>query len=217
MKNLLIKEFRLATLPLTYLFLLFSLMTFIPGYPILCGAFFVCLGIFQSYQRNREDNDILYSVLLPVSKKEVVVAKYIAVVLLQMTAFAICAVCTVVRMTFLSDVRVYTTNALMGANLVFLAFVLLIFAAFNMIFVGGFFKTAYGIGKPFVTFIVVNFLIIGFAETLHHIPGFGWLNVLDFSCFGEHFLILVIAVIVYVASTVVSCRVSQRRFEKIDL
>mgnify|MGYP003440045622 FL=1 len=217
MKNLLMKEFRLATLPLTYLFLLFSLMTFIPGYPILCGAFFVCLGIFQSYQRNREDNDILYSVLLSVSKKEVVVAKYIAVVLLQMTAFAICAVCTVVRMTFLSDVRIYTTNALMGANFVFLAFVLLIFAAFNVIFVGGFFKTAYGIGKPFVIFVVVNFLIIGLAETLHHLPGLDWLNALDSSCFGEHFLILVIAVIVYVASTVVSCRVSQKRFEKIDL
>lgn len=217
MKNLLRKECKLATLPLTYLFLLFSLMTFIPGYPILCGVFFVCLGIFQSYQRSREDNDILYSVLLPVSKREVVKAKYMTVVLLQMTAFAICTVCTVVRMTFLSDVRVYTSNALMGANFVFLAFVLLIFATFNVIFVGGFYKTAYGIGKPFVTFVVVNFLIIGLAETLYHIPGFDWLNVLDFSCFGEHFLILVIAVIVYVVSTVLSCRVSQKRFEKIDL
>lgn len=217
MKNLLLKEFKLATLPLTYLFLLFALMTFIPGYPILCGAFFVCLGIFQSYQRNREDNDILYSVLLPVSKKEVVIAKYITVVVLQITAFAICAVCTVVRMTFLSDVGIYTTNALMGANFVFLAFVLMIFTTFNVIFVGGFFKTAYGIGKPFVTFIIVNFLIIGLAETLHHLPGLDWLNVLDFSRFGEHFLILVIAAIVYVAFTVISCRVSQSRFEKIDL
>ena len=217
MKNLLLKEFKLATLPLTYLFLLFALMTFIPGYPILCGAFFVCLGIFQSYQRNREDNDILYSVLLPVSKKEVVIAKYITVVVLQITTFTICAVCAVVRMTFLSDVGIYTTNALMGANLVFLAFVLLIFATFNVIFVGGFFKTAYGIGKPFVTFIVVNFLIIGLAETLHHLPGLDWLNALDFSRFGEHFLILVVAVIVYVLFTVVSCRVSQERFERIDL
>lgn len=217
MKNLLMKEFKLATLPLTYLFLLFALMTFIPGYPILCGAFFVCLGIFQSYQRNREDNDILYSVLLPVSKKEVVMAKYITVVLLQITAFTICAVCTVVRMTFLSDVGIYTTNALMGANLVFLAFVLLIFAIFNVIFVGEFFKTAYGIGKPFVIFIVVNFLIIGLAETLHHLPGLDWLNALDFSRFGEHFLILAVAVIVYVVFTVVSCRVSKSRFEKIDL
>lgn len=217
MKNLLMKEFKLATLPLTYLFLLFSLMTFIPGYPILCGAFFVCLGIFQSYQRIREDNDILYSVLLPVSKSEVVKAKYITVVLLQMISFTICAVCTVVRMTYFSDARVYTANALMGANLVFLAFVLLIFAIFNVIFVGEFFKTAYGIGKPFVIFIVVNFLIIGLAETLHHLPGLDWLNALDFSRFGEHFLILAVAVIVYVVFTVVSCRVSKSRFEKIDL
>ena len=217
MKNLLMKEFKLAALPLTYLFLLFSLMTFIPGYPILCGAFFVCLGIFQSYQSSREDNDILYSVLLPVSKKEVVTAKYMTVVLLQMISFAICAVCTIVRMTFLSDARIYTTNTLMGANLVFLAFVLLIFAAFNVIFVGGFFKTAYGIGKPFVTFIVVNFLIIGLAETLHHLPGLGWLNALDFSRFGEQFLILAVVVIVYVTFTAISCRVSQERFERIDL
>ena len=217
MKKLLCKEFCLATPKLTYFFLAFTLMTFLPGYPILCGAFFVCFGLFQGYQLGREDNDILYSVLLPVSKKEVVIAKYITVVLLQITAFAICSVCAVVRMTFLSDVEIYTTNALMGANLVFLAFVLLIFATFNVIFVGEFFKTAYGIGKPFVTFIVVNFLIIGLAETLHHLPGLDWLNTLDFSCFGEHFLILVIAVIVYVASAVVSCRVSQKRFEKIDL
>ena len=217
MKNLLMKEFKLATLPLTYLFLLFALMTFIPGYPILCGAFFVCLGIFQSYQKSREDNDILYSVLLPVSKKDVVKAKYMSVVLLQVTAFAICTVCTAVRMTFLSESEVYVANALMGANLVFLAFMLLIFATFNGIFVGGFFKTAYGIGKPFVTFVVVNFLIIGLAETLHHLPGLGWLNALDFSRIGEHFLILMIAVIVYVAFTVISCRVSQSRFEKIDL
>ena len=217
MKNLLMKEFKLATLPLTYLFLLFALMTFIPGYPILCGAFFVCLGIFQSYQKSREDNDILYSVLLPVSKKDVVKAKYMSVVLLQVTAFAICTVCTAVRMTFLSESEVYVANALMGANLVFLAFMLLIFATFNGIFVGGFFKTAYGIGKPFVTFVVVNFLIIGLAETLHHLPGLGWLNALDFSRIGEHFLILVIAVIVYVVFTMVSCRISQSRFEKIDL
>lgn len=44
MKQLLRKEFRLATPVITWLFIGFALMTFIPGYPILCGAFFVCLG-----------------------------------------------------------------------------------------------------------------------------------------------------------------------------
>ena len=39
MKNLLIKEFRLSASALTYGFIAASLMTMLPGYPILMGAF----------------------------------------------------------------------------------------------------------------------------------------------------------------------------------
>ena len=217
MKNLLIKEFKLATPVLTYLFIGFALMTFLPGYPILCGAFFVCLGLFQGYQINRDSNDILYSVLLPVSKRDVVKAKYLAACTLQMAAFALCIICTLVRMKFMADEPIYTTNVLMGANFVYLGFVLLIFMAFNMIFLGGFFKTAYGIGKPFVTFIVINFIIIAIGETLHHLPGLGWLNALDFSFVGAQIAVLVGALAVYIFVTLVSCHKSSSRFEKIDL
>ena len=217
MKNLIYKEFKLAMPLLTVAFLAFTLMTFIPGYPILCGAFFVCFGIFQSYQTGREDNDILYSVLLPVRKTDVVRAKYATTVILQMIAFLLCAIFTGVRMILLSDGKVYTTNVLMAANLVFLAFVLLIFTAFNVIFMGGFFKTAYGIGKPFVIFIIANFTIIGIGEALHHFPGLSWLNTMDFSYAGRQASILIVAIIVYAGATAVSCKTSRKRFEKIDL
>ncbi|MGO3548708.1 MAG: ABC-2 transporter permease, partial [Paucilactobacillus nenjiangensis] len=60
MKNLLIKEIQLTSMPITFIFLLFAFMTLIPGYPILMGAFFICLGIFFSFQNGRETNDILY-------------------------------------------------------------------------------------------------------------------------------------------------------------
>lgn len=217
MRNLLIKELKLSTITLTYLFLGFALMTFIPGYPILCGAFFFCLGLFQSYQASREANDIMYSVLLPVSKRDVVKGKYLAAAALQMAAFLLCAVCTIVRMIFLSDAGVYEANVMMAANLVYLAFVLLIFAVFNCIFIGGFFKTAYAIGKPFVIFIVINFIIITIAEALHHLPGLDWIDTLDFSYAGGQVIILTAAAIIYTAATVASCRISQNRFEKIDL
>lgn len=46
MKNILKKELTLSASILSYLFILFGLMFFIPGYPILCGVFFVTLGIF---------------------------------------------------------------------------------------------------------------------------------------------------------------------------
>lgn len=217
MKNLLIKEFKLATPVLTYLFIGFAFMTFIPGYPILCGAFFVCLGIFQGYQINRDSNDILYSVLLPVSKREVVKAKYLAACALQMGALALCIICTLIRMVFMVDSQVYKANLLMAANPVYLAFVLLIFTAFNVIFIGGFFKTAYGIGRPFVVFIVINFVIISIGEVLHHLPGLEWMNALDFSFIGMQMVVLILGAVVYAAVTMMSCLRACDRFEKIDL
>lgn len=217
MKHLLYKEFHLATPLLTYLFLGFSAMTFLPGYPILCGAFFVCFGIFQSYQLGREDNDILYTVLLPVEKADAVRAKYTAAVILQIAAFALFALFTGIRMVFLSQAAVYKTNVLMGANFTFLAFVLLIFAAFNSIFIGGFFATAYRYGKPFILFICVCFLIIALGEALHHFPGLGWLNQLDIRDAHRQLPLLLAAALFYLAATAVSCKASQRRFRKLDL
>lgn len=217
MKSLIYKEFKLATPLLTFLFLGFSLMTFIPGYPILCGVFFICFGIFQSYQYSREAGDISYSVLLPVKKTDIVKAKYGATILLQILAFILLMIFTLIRMTFMSDVEIYKNNALMGANFVFLGFALLIFALFNWIFLGGFFKTAYGIGKPFVIFIILNFLIIIVAEALHYVPGFEWMNELDYINCGMQIIFLMCSTIAYIVVTVVSCSVSQKRFEKIDL
>ena len=217
MKNLIYKELRLALPLLTFLFLGFTIMTFIPGYPILCGVFFVCFGIFQSYQFVREDNDILYTVLLPVKKADAVKSKYAAAVVLEMVAFVLLAVFTGIRMAFLADAPAYVNNALMGANPVFLAFALLIFLAFNVVFIGGFFRTAYRFGKPFVFFVVINFAIITAAEVLHHVPGLEWMNTLDFRHMDRQIPALLAAVILYGLGTAVSCKISQRRFEKIDL
>ena len=217
MRNLLSKELRLSTPILTYIFIAFGFMTFIPGYPILCGAFFVCLGIFQGYQYARESNDIMYSILLPIKKSDVVKAKYLSAVFIELMTFVLCAVCTAVRMTAFADSTVYTQNVLMAANPVFLAFVLLIFLAFNAIFIGGFFKTAYKFGSSFVLFIVVNFIIIGIGEALHHFPGLGFLNNTSGSMMGVQYVILIIAAVIFVFGTVLSCKISQKRFEKIDL
>ena len=76
MNAMLRKEMRLSALLLTYLFMAFGFMTLIPGYPILCGVFFITLGIFQSFQSAREANDIVFSALLPVAKRDVVKGKF---------------------------------------------------------------------------------------------------------------------------------------------
>ena len=176
MKKLLYKEMRLSANPLSYWFITFSAMTMIPRYPILVGSFFICLGIFYTYQQVRECDDITYTVMLPVRKKDVVSAKYLFVLLIELIAFVLCALLTIIRMKFLGNAAPYVTNPLMNANAAYLGYLLAVFASFNGIFLAGFFKTAYKIGKPFILFCVVGSIIIFMGEVLHHIPGLESLN-----------------------------------------
>lgn len=217
MKKLLTKELKLFTAPLTYFFIAFALMTLLPGYPILCGAFFVCLGIFKSFQTGRETNDILYTVLLPIKKSDAVKARFIFVAFIELVSFAVMAVLTVVRMTVLSDAAPYVQNALMSANPVFLAFTLLIFAMFNLIFVRGYFRTAYATGKPFIVFIVIAFVIIGIAEALHHVPGLAFVNAISGEGMAANYIILAIGAIMYALITLLAFKASCKSFETVDL
>ena len=217
MNALLKKEMRLSALLLTYLFIGFAFMTMMPGYPILCGVFFINLGIFQSFQSAREANDIVFSALLPVAKRDVVRGKYQFSVLIELCGFAVMAVLTFIRMTALSDAAVYRQNALMNANPFFLGCALVIFGVFNLIFLGGFFRTAYILGKPFVTYIIVNFLLIGVAEALHHFPGLDALNAFGFDHIGLQLTTLLAGIIIYILLTFVSYNKSCDNFDKIDL
>ena len=216
-RKLLGKEMKLAASPLSWLFIAFSLMAFIPGYPILVGAFFVCFGIFHSFQSGRENNDILYTVLLPVSKTDAVKAKYKFTVLIQMIAFAISAVITILRMLFMTQAQPYITNPMMNANQAYLAYMLLVFALFNWVFLRGFFKTAYKFGAPFILFIITSFILIAVAEALHFFPGLKFLNDTDTIRHAAMWLLLAGAFAVYALVTFISCRSAMKRFERVDM
>lgn len=216
MSAMLKKEMRLSAL-LTYLFIAFGAMALLPGYPILCGAFFITLGIFQSFQSAREANDIVYSALLPVAKRDVVKGKYQFTVFIELCGFALMAILTVLRMTALADAAPYRSNALMNANPFFLGMVLVIFGLFNVIFLGGFFKTGYKIGKPFIIYIIAAFIVIFAAEAVHHIPGFEAVNAFGFDHIGLQLILLLAGALFYVVMTLLSYKKACSNFERIDL
>ncbi len=217
MKNLLKKEYRLAALPLTYFFLAFGLMALLPGYPILLTAFFVCLGLFQSFQTAREANDLLYTALLPIRKADAVKARMLFCSFIELTAFAVSAACTLVRMTALKDTAVYRQNALMNANFVYLGFLLLIYGCFNAVFVRGFFKTGGGLMKPFLTFGALAFLIVAVGEALHFIPALSAANAFGFEHVGLQVACLAAGAGLFALLTFAAERSAEKAFEKVDL
>lgn len=217
MRNILIKEMKLSASVLTYLFIAFGLMFFLPGYPVLCGAFFVSFGIFQSFQNSREANDIVYSALLPVSKKKVVLGKYLFASFIELCGFTLMLIATLIRMTVLADAVAYRTNTLMNANFFALGVALLIFGLFNLCFIGGFFRTAYKFAGPFIVSITVIMLVIGVAETLHHLPALEALNSFGFDNIGLQSVLLASGFVLWLILTYISYKISCRNFEKIDL
>lgn len=217
MSALLKKEMRLSALLLTYLFIGFGFMAFIPGYPILCGVFFITLGIFQSFQNAREANDIVYSALLPIAKSDVVKGKYQFTLLIELSGFALMAVTTLIRMTLLADSPVYRQNALMNANPFFLGMALLIFGLFNVIFLGGFFKTGYKMGNYFIIYVVSAFAVITLAEAAHYFPGMGALNAFGFEHASLQLILLLAGIVCFALMTYLSFKKACSDFEKVDL
>lgn len=217
MFNLLRKEMKLSASFISYLFILFGLMFLIPGYPILCSVFFVTLGIFQSYQNARETNDILFSVLLPVEKKEVVKGKYLFTCFIELCSILLMIISVILRMTVFAEDVTYRKNMLMNANLFALGVAFSIFGVFHIIFIRGFFKTAYKFAKPFGLYIMAVFLMIGMAETLHHIPGLKVLNAFGFKYLDIQIGLFLIGLVMYVLLTMISYRSACKSFEKIDL
>ena len=217
MRNIMKKELRLSASILSYLFIMFGVMFLIPGYPILCGVFFVTLGIFQSFQTAREANDIVFSALLPIAKRDVVKGKYLFVCFIELCSFLLMAIVTVLRMTVMSGAQAYRYNALMNANLFALGMALLIFGLFNLVFVGGFLRTAYKFAKPFVTYIIVAFFLICAGEAVHHVPGLEPVNAFGFEHILLQFSLFALGAACYVILTLISFRVSCKNFEKIDL
>lgn len=218
MKNLLYKELKLFLGPLNCIFLAFPLMVFIPGgYPLLVSSFFIMMGVFISFQIAREHHDTLYTVLLPISKGDSVKARYISITFIQIIAFVLYAIFITIRLLLLSSLEAYKVANLMPGNITLLGFVLMSFAMFNVIFIPEFYKTAYYYAKPFVLFIIADFVLVIIEEALGFVPGLEVLKAQQGSGLIIQLIILLIGLVVYVLSTYFGYKISRNRFEKLDI
>ena len=84
MKNLLYKEFTLAKHPTMFFFPLFACMLLIPAYPYLVSFMYICLEIFFIFILGRETSDVLYTASLPIPKRDVVKARCVMILIIQL-------------------------------------------------------------------------------------------------------------------------------------
>ena len=226
MKALLYKELRLAMHPICYVFIaLFPFLILIPSYPLGIGFIYIltCYPIlFLGANKGQQSNDLLYSVLLPVRKKDIVKARIVIVIIMQVVFMILMA--ALYPLTRLINTAIIQSSSKpdgftipgLGLN----SFVLLLaigivgYAIADLIF----FPIYYKHGKSIVMstlFTIIGFVLyIGvFTIVLPFIPGFEIMNNMHI---GIQFAFLAGAILISFIFHLLVYRISSKRLEKVD-
>lgn len=215
MNNLLRKEFKLALLPTAYLFLPMAAMLLIPNYPYYVAFFYQTLGIFFIFLNGNTTNDLFFTALLPIRKKDSVAARFATVILLELAQVALAVPFAIMRY------RINPAENLAGmeANPALFGLVLLMFAVFNIVFLPGFYKTGHKTGSPFLAACAAMLLFVGAAEAAIQLtPGLKQaLDTVTAAYLPQQLAVLALGVVGYALLTAVAFSLSVRRFERLDL
>ncbi|MDO5143305.1 MAG: ABC-2 transporter permease [bacterium] len=240
MKQLLIKEFRLALHPMNVLFLLMSAMLMIPNYPYYITFFYTTLGIFFMCLFGRENKDIDYTLLLPVGRRQLVRARMITTVIIELIQVALCIPFAVwSRMEYIRQAAetagidrlaaVFTDGEMnltmmkmyyLGVpNVAFFGFSFVMLGIFNAVFFILYYRNPSRVGVTFVWASVAEavFVALTLFGMMKNFGFFSLLRSVDPEQLTAKLIVLAIGVTCFAALTVISCRVSEREFEKIDL
>ena len=226
MKALIYKELKLAMHPLCYVFIcLFPIMILIPSYPLGIGFIYIlsCYPIlFLGANKGQQSNDLLYSTLLPVRKKDIVLARIFTVIFMQLGFILIQSALYPLAILINNSIKVASDDPTkltipgLGLNsfVLLLAVAIVGYAIADLIF----FPIYYKHGKSIVMstlFTIFGFVvyIALFTIGLPYIPGLEFLNNLHV---GIQFAALGGAILISLGLHVIVYRVSAKRLEKVD-
>ena len=223
MKALVYKEFKLAMHPICYVFIFaFPLMILIPSYPLAIGFLYVltCYPIlFLGANKGQQSNDLLFSTLLPVRKKDIVMARIITVAIMQFTFILLMSALYPLALFINSKMPDTEVPGIGLSGFVSIVAIALIgYALADLIF----FPIYYKHGKSIVMstlFTILGYLLYLsiFTIAMPYIPGMGWyVDLLCFKGVGVQFIILGVALIVYVLIHFIVYKVSSKELEKVD-
>ena len=230
MKALIYKELKLAMHPICYVFIaMFPLMILIPSYPIAIGFIYVltCYPIlFLGANKGQQSNDLLYSTLLPIRKKDIVKARIMTVFIMHLAFIAITSALYPVALMINNGITESAlaedpmanpiTNAGLGLNsyVLVLAFVLVGFAIADLIFFPIYYKNGKSIVMSTLLMILGFVVYLGvFTIGLPYIPGCEWINNLPIWI---QFIALGVSLILYAVLHLAVYIISAKRLEKVD-
>ena len=136
-------------------------MYFIPSYPSYVGPFYITLCIMMTFALNQSSHDILYTVLLPVRKIDTVKARFLYCGLVEVLSLVFALIPTFLRYNISAfpsnQAGINTTPAYFGLQLI-------LYAIFNLIFLGNVYKNPLKPGLRYLAGAVAYFVVYAVFE-----------------------------------------------------
>ena len=211
--KLLYKELALAAHPTSIIFAFLGCLVVVPAYPYPVIFMFGCLAPYLTFQYARETNDLWYTALLPVTKKESVRGKCLLIVSIQLFQLLIA-----VPSIFLRKILEVENNPVgIDATIAWFGFGLMIYGIFDLIFFPAYYRNGYKAGRAFIIAAIPMLLMMVIVESAVRIPQLAWLDSYALPDLMRQIPVLLIAILCYGGFVSLAYKISVKRFKHVDL
>lgn len=215
MTKLLKKELSLCLHPSAPIMLALSALALVPNYPLSLIFFYMTLGLFFICLTGRENQDVVYTMTLPIARRDLVTARFLLALLLELVQLLLCF-----GFILLHRKLGNTPNAAgMDANSALLGEGFLFFGVYHLIFFPSYYRDVNKVGLSFVKGAIFAGVFVA-AEIVgcYAVPFMrDVLDTPDPQHLGAKLAFLAVSALLYAACTLLALRVSQRRFERQDI
>lgn len=217
MSNLLMKDFKIGVHPMFFVYpFLFGALMLIPAwiYNIVLMYFF-WITIPSMFAQYRAQNDLMFSTMMPVAKKDIVKARVVVIVILELLHIVTAMIYGLITVRLYQHVTYFFFPPHMG----FWGLCFVMLAIFNIIFFPMYYKTAYKYGGAAIAAIAATLAFTGIVQWVgiqspflsNIFYGSGILNT------GLQLSILIAGIVIFFVFTLITYRMSVRRFLKVEI
>lgn len=213
-KDLLYKEFKLSLHPTSLIFFALTAMLLIPNYPYYVVFFYTCLGVFFMCLQGRENHDLLYSLLLPIEKKDIVKARIGTVAIIECAQILLAIPFMILR----ENMPLPGNQVGMDANWSLLGLSLMMLGLFNLVYFIYYYKHPQKVGAAFAWGSTAIAIFITVAEASAHVVPFvtqmldGPNNIYPLAKLAT----LAVGAIIFLILTYIAYAKSAQNFEHLD-
>lgn len=205
--NCLYKELRLSAHPSAWFYLALGALTLVPAYPMGMVFFFSCLALFMTTQYCQETNDAVYTLLLPLTKRQAVRARFLLAAFLQLGTLLLSLPFALLRGPLgvgPNPVGLDPTPAYYGCGL-------LCYGLFNAVFFPAYYKRPAG-RRGLLWGAAARRSGYSGMEGASHLPCFAWLE--SQNALLPQLFVLFGGAALYALLTGLGCGAAARRYER---